>query len=248
MINKILVSQPRPANDKSPYYGLAENHDVEIVFRPFIKVVGISEKEFRAQRINILDYTAVVFTSRHSIDNYFQMAKLLRINIPETMKYFCVTETISLYIQKYVQYRKRKVFYGTSGKLVDLIPIMVKHKIEKYLIPVSDVHSNEVNSLLDASDLKYKECVLYRTVSNDFGKDETFDFDLVVLFSPTGVNTLVNDFPDIAERKVRIATFGPTTAQRAKEAGLNLVVEAPTAECPSMTAALQQYLKKEQEK
>ena len=243
MISKILVSQPKPASDKSPYYDLEKEHGVSVCFRPFIKVVGISEKEFRAQRVNILDYSAIVFTSRHSIDYFFQMAKIMRVNIPETMKYFCVTETISLYIQKYVQYRKRKVFYGSTGKLADLIPLMVKHKTEKYLLPVSDVHTNETNSLLDAKDLKYKECILYRTVSNDFEENETFDYDLVVLFSPTGVNTLVKDFPDISERKVKIATFGPATAARAKEENLNLVVEAPTPEFPSMTAALNQYLK-----
>lgn len=245
MISKILVSQPKPASDKSPYYDLAKQFEVDIVFRPFIKVIGISEKEFRAQRINILDYTAVVFTSRHSIDKFFQMAKLMRVTIPETMKYFCVTETISLYIQKYVQYRKRKVFFGNTGKLIDMVPLMAKHKTEKYLIPVSDVHTNEISTVLDAKDLNYKECVLYRTVSNDFEKDEPFDYDLVVLFSPTGVNTLVKDFPDIAEKKIGIATFGPATATRAKEEGLNLVVEAPTSACPSMTAALSQFLKKE---
>ncbi|MCQ2114286.1 MAG: uroporphyrinogen-III synthase [Bacteroidaceae bacterium] len=248
MIRKILVSQPKPASEKSPYYALAEQNKVEIVFRPFIKVVGITETEFRAQRINLLDYTAVVFTSRHSIDNYFKMAKASRINIPESMKYFCVTETISLYIQKYVQYRKRKIFFGTTGKLIDLIPLMVKHKTEKYLIPVSDVHSDDINKTFDAEGLHHKECVMYRTVSNNFSKGEVFDYDMVVLFSPTGVNTLISDFPDIAEKKIKIATFGPATAKTAEDAGLNLVVKAPSSEYPSMTAALQKYLEKEQTK
>ena len=139
MVKKILISQPKPASDKSPYYDIAEDFDVELVFRPFIKVEGISTREFRDQRVNIADYTAIVFTSRHAIDNFFKLAKETRVTIPEDLKYFCVTETIALYIQKYVQYRKRKVFFGTTGKIDDLLPAMVKHKNEKYLVPLSDV-------------------------------------------------------------------------------------------------------------
>lgn len=248
MIKKILVSQPQPTSEKSPYYTLAKQVGVEIVFRPFIKVVGVSEKEFRAQHVSLTDYSAIVFTSRHSIDNFFRIAQDLKVTIPETMKYFCVTETISLYIQKYVQYRKRKVFFGTTGKLADLIPLMVKHKGEKYLLPVSDVHSSDINSTLDERGLQYKECIMYRTISNNFTPDEVFDYDMVVLFSPTGVTTLTQNFPDIAEKKIKIATFGPATAKMAREAGLNLVVEAPSVEYPSMTSALQAFLKEEQKR
>ena len=150
MVKKILVSQPKPSSDKSPYYDIANDFGVDLVFRPFIKVEGLSSKEFRQQKISLLNYTAVVFTSRHAIDNYFKLAKEMRLEIPEDMKYFCVTETISLYIQKYVQYRKRKVFYGSTGKIADLVPTMVKHKTEKYLIPMSDVHDNSVKELLDS--------------------------------------------------------------------------------------------------
>ena len=150
MIKKILVSQPKPASDKSPYYDIANEFGVELVFRPFFKVEGITAKEFRQQKISILSQTAVVFTSRHAIDNYFKLAKEMRLTIPEDMKYFCVTETISLYIQKYVQYRKRKVFFGTTGKIDDLVPVMAKHKTEKYLIPLSDVHNDHVKKLLDS--------------------------------------------------------------------------------------------------
>ncbi|MDO4819034.1 MAG: uroporphyrinogen-III synthase [Prevotella sp.] len=248
MIKKILVSQPQPTSEKSPYYTLAQQTGVEIVFRPFIKVVGVSEKEFRAQHVSLTDYSAIVFTSRHSIDNFFRIAQNMKVTIPETMKYFCVTETISLYIQKYVQYRKRKVFFGTTGKLADLIPLMVKHKGEKYLLPVSDVHSSDINSTLDERGLQYKECIMYRTISNNFTPDEVFDYDMVVLFSPTGVTTLTQNFPDIAEKKIKIATFGPATAKMAREAGLNLVVEAPSVEYPSMTSALQAFLKEEQKR
>lgn len=142
MIKKILVSQPKPSSEKSPYFDIAEKCGVELVFRPFIKVEGLTPKEFRQQKINILSYTAIVFTSRHAIDNFFQLCKEMRVNIPEDMKYFCVTETIALYIQKYVQYRKRKVFFGSTGKIDDLLPTMAKHKTEKYLVPLSDVHND----------------------------------------------------------------------------------------------------------
>ena len=162
---------------------------MDLVFRPFIKVEGLSSKEFRQQKISLLNYTAVVFTSRHAIDNYFKLAKEMRLEIPEDMKYFCVTETISLYIQKYVQYRKRKVFYGSTGKIADLVPTMVKHKTEKYLIPMSDVHDNSVKELLDSKKLTHQECVMYRTVSNDFTEEESaaFDYDMAVFFSPSGI-------------------------------------------------------------
>ena len=184
MVRKILVSQPRPSSDKSPYFEMEKEYGVELVFRPFIKVEGLSSKDFRQQKISILNYTAVVFTSRHAIDNYFKLAKEMRLEIPETMKYFCVTETIALYIQKYVQYRKRKVFFGKTGKIDDLLPTMVKHKTEKYLIPMSDVHDDTVKKLLDAKKLNHTECVMYRTVSNDFTEEEVknFDYDMCIFF------------------------------------------------------------------
>lgn len=243
MIKKILVSQPQPANPKSPYAEMAEKYGVEFVFRPFIKVEGVSAKDFRAQRINILDYTAVVFTSRHAIDNYFNIAKEMRLTIPEDMKYFCITESIALYIQKYVQYRKRKVFFGQTGKIDDLLPSMVKHKNEKYLVPLSDVHSNDIANLLDSKKLTHTECFMYRTVSNDFGPDETFDYDMLVFFSPSGISSLQKNFPEFDQTEVAIATFGPATTKSAKEAGLRVDLEAPTPQCPSITMALDNYLK-----
>ncbi len=249
MIKKILVSQPKPTSEKSPYYDIAEKYGVELVFRPFIKVEGISAREFRQQKISILDHTAVVFTSRHAIDNFFKLAKELRVTIPEDMKYFCVTETISLYIQKYVQYRKRKVFFGTSGKMDDLLPIMAKHKAERYLVPLSDVHDDKVANMLDSKKLNHRECVMYRTVSNDFTEEEaaSFDYDMLVFFSPSGIDSLVKNFPNFSQGNVAIATFGPTTAKAAKAAGLTVAIEAPTAQYPSMTGALQHFLA-EQEK
>ena len=248
MIKKILVSQPKPSSEKSPYYDIASKYGVELVFRPFIKVEGITAKEFRAQKVNILDYTAVVFTSRHAIDNYFTLAKEMRITIPEDMKYFCVTETISLYIQKYVQYRKRKVFFGTTGKIDDLIPTMAKHKSEKYLVPMSDVHNDSVAKMLDAKKLVHRECVMYRTVSNDFTPEEVknFDYDMLIFFSHSGIESLTKNFPGFNQGEIAIATFGPATAKAVKDAGLRLDLEAPTEKYPSMTSALQHFLLEKQ--
>ena len=244
MIKKILVSQPKPSSAKSPYFDIAERFGVELVFRPFIKVESITAKEFRQQKVNILDHTAVVFTSRHAIDHFFTLAKELRVNIPEDMKYFCVTETIALYIQKYVQYRKRKVFFGSTGKIDDLLPSMVKHKTEKYLVPMSDVHNDAISNLLDSKKLQHHECVMYKTVSNDFTAEEvdSFDYDMLIFFSPSGIESLTKNFPDFKQDKVAVATFGPSTAKAAKDAGLHVDLEAPTEKYPSMTGALQHYL------
>ena len=245
MIKKILVSQPKPASEKSPYFDIADEFGVELVFRPFIKVEGLSAKEFRQQKISILNHTAIVFTSRHAIDNFFKLAKEMRITIPEDMKYFCVTEQIALYIQKYVQYRKRKVFFGQTGKIADLVPNMVKHKTEKYLIPMSNVHHDSVKLMLDAKKLQHTECVMYRTVSNEFTEEEikAFDYDMAVFFSPSGINAYTKVFPAEVLEKVAVATFGPTTAKTARDVGLRLDLEAPSKEFPSMTAALKDFLR-----
>ena len=241
-IKKILVSQPKPTSDKSPYYDIAEKYGVEIEFRPFIKVESLSAKEFRQQKVSILDHTAVVFTSRHAIDHFFTLCTELRVTIPETMKYFCTSEQIALYIQKYVQYRKRKVFFGATGKFVDLIPAIVKHANEKYFVPMSDVHNDEIKNALDAKKIKHTEAVLYRTVSNDFTADEMFDYDMLLFFSPQGIASLMKNFPNFDQKEIAIGCFGPATAKAVKDAGLRLDLEAPTVESPSMTAALDKFI------
>ena len=245
MIKKILVSQPKPTSEKSPYFDIAREYGVDLVFRPFIRVEGLTAKEFRQQKVNLLNFTAVVLTSRHAIDNYFSLAKEMRVTIPETMKYFCVTETIALYIQKYVQYRKRKVFYGTTGKITDLVPLMVKHKSERYLVPMSDIHNNSVRELLESKKLDFMECVMYRTVSDDFTPEEVeqFDYDMLIFFSPAGLNALMKNFPNFDQGDIRIAAFGPATAKEVDDRGLRLDLKAPTPEFPSMTGALRDYLK-----
>ena len=237
------MSQPKPASDKSPYYDIAKKYGVEVVFRPFIKVESVSAKEFRQQKVSVLDHTAVVFTSRHAIDHFFHLCEELRVTIPETMKYFCVTESIALYIQKYVQYRKRKVFFGATGKMEDLLPSMIKHKTERYLVPLSDVHNDEVKNLLDKAKLQHTEVVMYRTVSNDFAPDEPFDYDMLIFFSPVGVAALQKNFPDFKQGDIAIGCFGPATAKAARDAGFRLDVEAPTPAAPSMTGALEAFLK-----
>ncbi|MCR5534645.1 MAG: uroporphyrinogen-III synthase [Bacteroidaceae bacterium] len=244
MIKKILVSQPKPSSERSPYYDIAERMNVEIVFRPFIKVQGITPKEFRAQKISILDYTAVVFTSRHAIDHFFTLCKEMRVAIPEDMKYFCITETVALYIQKYVQYRKRKIFFGETGKIDDLVPLMAKHKTEKYFIPSSDVHTSQFGDMLDAKKLVHTEGIMYRTVSNDFQEGEPFDYDLLIFFSPSGIQALLKNFPDFKQDKISIGTFGPATAKAVQDAGLRLDFGAPSPEYPSITSALAAYVKK----
>ena len=242
-IKKVLVSQPMPASEKSPYFDLAEKFGVIIDFRPFIKVESLSAKEFRQQKVSILDHTAVIFTSRHAIDHFFNLCTELRVTIPETMQYFCVTEAVALYIQKYVQYRKRKIFFGATGKIEDLVPSIVKHKTEKYLVPMSDVHNDDVKNLLDKNNIQHTEAVMYRTVSNDFTSDEEFDYDMLVFFSPAGVTSLKKNFPDFDQKEIRIGTFGSTTAQAVRDAGLRLDLEAPTVQAPSMTAALDMFIK-----
>ncbi len=240
-VKKVLVSQPKPASDKSPYYEIAEKYGIQIDFRPFIKVEGLTAKEFRQSKIAISDFTAVIFTARTAIDHYFRLCEEMRIAIPDTMKYFCTTESIALYLQKYIVYRKRKIFHGTTGKLDDLVPFLLKHNKEKYLFAVSDVHKDDTN-VLDANNINYTKAIMYRTVSNDFGPDEPFDYDMLLFFSPSGIKSLLKNFPEFKQDEIQIGCFGTTTAQAVKDAGLRLDMEAPSVKAPSMTAALDLFL------
>ena len=242
MIKKILISQPAPVSDKSPYFELSEKYNVDLTFHPFIKVEGITAREFRAQKVQILEHSAIVFNSRHAIDHFFTLCKELRVALPEDMKYFGISETVVHYIQKYVQYRKRKVFFGTTGKWPELIDVMARHKTERYLIPLSDVHSDEVRQMLDARRLQHTECVMYRTVSNDYPKDKPFDFDMLVFFTPAGIASLQKNFPDFEQNDIKLACFGKATAKAITDAGLRVDLEAPTVDAPSMPRALDLYL------
>lgn len=247
-VKKILVSQPAPATEKSPYYDIAQKYGVEMIFRPFIKVEGLSAKDFRQQKINIADYTGIIFTSRVAVDNFFRLAEETRVTIPATLKYFCTTEAIALYLQKYIVYRKRKIFFGNTNKLDDpqLLQALTKNHKENMLMPVSDIHKETPDfEAIDKAGIKYTKAVMYRTVSNDFQPDEKLDYDLLLFFSPAGINSLIKNFPDFNQENnhVRIGAYGAATTDAARNAGIELAIAAPTPETPSMTAALEKYLK-----
>ena len=247
-IKKILVSQPRPESEKSPYFDIAQKHGVEIVFRPFIKVEGLSSREFRQQKINIADFTAVIFTAKIAVDRFFRLCEEMRITIPITMKYFCTSETIANYLQKYIVYRKRKIFASNTGRLSDLVPYLAKHKTEKFLWAVSDVNNGSESSLLESAKINFTRAALYRTVSNDFAPDEAFDYDMLVFFSPQGIDSLLKNFPDFKQDKIAIAALGPSTAKSVTDAGLRLDIQAPAPETPSMPAAIDRWLTTEKDK
>ena len=247
-IKKILVSQPRPESEKSPYFDIAQKHGVEIVFRPFIKVEGLSSREFRQQKINIADFTAVIFTAKIAVDSFFRLCEEMRITIAITMKYFCTSETIANYLQKYIVYRKRKIFASNTGRLSDLVPYLAKHKTEKFLWAVSDVNNGSESSLLESAKINFTRAALYRTVSNDFAPDEAFDYDMLVFFSPQGIDSLLKNFPDFKQDKIAIAALGPSTAKSVTDAGLRLDIQAPAPEAPSMPAAIDRWLTTEKDK
>ena len=247
-IKKILVSQPQPTTEKSPYFDISDKYNVKIDFRPFIKVEPIYAKEFRTQRISILDHTAIIFNARHGIDHFFRLCEEMRVTIPETMKYFCVSESVALYLQRYIHYRKRKVFYGASGKLTDLVVIMNKHAEEKYLFITSDVQNEETLSQLEKSKITYEKATMYKTVSNDFGPDEEFNYDMLIFFSPVGIASLLKNFPNFEQGEIVIGCFGATTAQAVHDAKLRLDIEVPSPGVTSMTMGIENFLKESNKK
>ncbi len=247
-IKNILVSQPKPASDKSPYFDLEKKYGVKINFRPFIKVEGVDAKDFRKQHVEILAHTAVIFTARTAIDHFFRLCEETRVNVPEDMKYFCMSEAVSLYLQKYIQYRKRKIFFPQTGLIDDLVQLIQKHSTEKYLLSVSDVNKDNLSNILEEKGIEYTKAIMYRTVSNDFTPEEPFNYDMLVFFSPNGIASLMKNFPDFQQGEIAIATLGVTTAQAVKDAGLRLDIEAPTPQAPSITAAMDAYLKESNKK
>jgi len=242
-IKKVVISQPEPQNEKSPYMELAQKYGLKIDFRPFIHVEGVTSKEFRQQKINILDHTAVIFTSKTAVDHFFRICEEVRVTVPETMKYFCITESVALYLQKYIVYRKRKIFYG-NNTFADLLEIMQKHKEEKYLLSLSDVHKPEIPKSLDKAKIKYTKAIFYKTVSSDLSDlRDDFPYEMIVFYSPNGIKSLHDNFPNFEQKEIVIGAFGASTAKAVKDAGLRLDVTAPTPTCPSMTHALDVFLK-----
>ncbi|MBI1267226.1 MAG: uroporphyrinogen-III synthase [Cryomorphaceae bacterium] len=240
-VRTILISQPKPATDKSPYYDLAKKHSLKIDFRPFIHVEPVSSQEFRQQRVNILEHGAVIFTSRNAVDHFFRMCQEMRLTVPDTMKYFCISESTAYYLQKYVVFRKRKIFHGTL-KFADLMDSIKKHKQEKFLLPSSDLLKPSIPQLLEDNKIEYSRATMYRTVCSDLSDLSDVFYDMLVFFSPSGIESLFKNFPDFEQNNTRIACFGPTTVQAAEEAGLKVNVSAPNPKAPSMTMAIENYI------
>lgn len=246
-VKSILVSQPKPETDRSPYFDLANNQKVKIDFRPFIHVEGIDAREFRKTKINILDHKAVIFTSRNAVDHFFRICEEMRIPVPDSMKYFCISESTAYYLQKYVVYRKRKIFHGRQS-FEDLIDVIKKHSNEKFLLPCSDIHKKDIAKVLEDNKIEYTKAILYRTVCSDLSDLKDVNYDVLVFFSPSGIKSLFKNFPEFTQNSTRIAVFGPTTAKAAEEAKLRIDVAAPMPEAPSMTMALENYIKKANKK
>jgi uroporphyrinogen-III synthase len=237
-----LVSQPKPEGEKSPYYDLAEKYKLKIDFRPFIHVEGIAAQEFRQQKVNIPEYTAIILTSKTAVDHFFRIAEEIRFEVPDTMKYFCISEAVALYLQKYVTYRKRKIFFGKQT-IEDLIDPVKKHKTEKFLLPCTDILRDKIPETLEAAKIPFTKAMLYRTVASDLSDLEDVYYDMLVFFSPGGIESLMKNFPDFKQNTTVIAAFGPTTANAVIKNNLRLDVHAPMPNAPSMTAAIEQFIK-----
>ncbi|MCH8903851.1 MAG: uroporphyrinogen-III synthase [Bacteroidetes bacterium] len=240
-ISNILISQPKPENEKSPYYQLKDRHKINIDFRPFIHVEGISAKDFRKSKIYIDEHSAVIFTSLNAVVNFFRICTEMRINMPQETKYFCMTEAIALYLQKYIEYRKRKVFFG-NGKLENLTDLLKKHKELRFLFPCSDIHKKDIPAFLESNKFNFSEAVIYKTVCSDLSDMNLDKYDMVVFFSPSGIRSLFQNFPDFEQNNTRIAAFGSATAKAVIDAGLRLDIKAPVQQAPSMTMALEKFL------
>lgn len=242
-VKTILVSQPKPASEKSPYFSLSEKYKLKIDFRPFVHIEGVSAKDFKAEKVDMTEFTAVILTSRNAVDHFFRVCEELKIAISSDWKYFCISESTALYLQKYITYRKRKVFIGKQI-FVDLLPLIIKHKEEHFLLPCSDMLKGSIPEKLDGNDIKYTKATLYKTVASDLSDLENVTYDMLVFFSPTGIHSLFKNFPEFKQNKTLIACYGPTTTKAAEDYGLVVNIPAPQPEAPSMTMAIEGYVKK----
>ena len=241
-VKSILVTLPKPDSDKSPYFDLAKKHNLKIDFRSFIHVEGVSSKDFRKEKVNLSDFTAVIFTSKNAVDHFFRMCEEMRHDVPADMKYFCISETIALYLQKYIQYRKRKIFFGKQTA-TDLADVLKKHATEKFLYPCSDVAAEETQKFLHDNGYDFKPAVLFHTVCSDLSDLAEVFYDVIAFFSPSSIHSLFINFPDFQQNDTRIAAFGVSTHKAAVEHNLILDIPAPTPQAPSMTMAIEQYIK-----
>lgn len=241
-VKTILVSQPEPKIENSPYFDLSEKQKVKIDFRPFIHVEGVSTKEIRQQKVDLTKYTAIILTSRNAVDHFFRVADEMRFKVPDTMKYFCQSEAVAFYLQKYVVYRKRKIYVG-QRTFTELSPLIKKYKDEKFLLPTTDKLKPEVPDTLNALGIDWKEAIFYKTVISDLSDLADVYYDVLVFFSPSGIDSLFHNFPDFKQNNTRIAVFGNTTIKAVEEKGLRVDIAAPTPETPSMTMALEKYIK-----
>ncbi|MFN5844996.1 MAG: uroporphyrinogen-III synthase [Flavobacteriia bacterium] len=246
-IKTILVSQPKPDGDKSPYYDLADKYKLKIDFRPFIHVEGISAQEFRQQKVTIPEHTAIIFTSKTAVDHFFRICEEIRFEVPDTMKYFCISEAVAYYLQKYVTYRKRKIFFGKQS-IEDLVEVMKKHKAEKFLLPCTDILRDKIPITLEEFKFNFTKAILYKTVASDLSDLEDVYYDMLVFFSPGGIESLFKNFPDFKQNDTKIAAFGPTTANAVVKHNLRLDVHAPQPNAPSMTGAIELFVKEQLKK
>ena len=241
-INTILVSQPKPENNKSPFFALEAKHNIKVDFRSFIHIEGVDLKGFRDQRLNLPDFTAIILTSRKAVDNFFRICKESKYNVPDTLKYFCISEAVALYLQKHVVYRKRKIFHGRQ-KFIELMELIKKHKSETFLLPSSDILKDIIPTSLEEAGINYTRAILYKTVISDLSDLENVTYDCLVFYSPAGIESLFKNFPDFKQKSTRIAVFGDFTKKAAENAGLNVDIGAPAPNAPSMTGAIEIYLK-----
>ena len=240
-VKTILVSQPEPKVENSPYFELEEKQKVKIDFIPFIHVEGVSSKEVRQQKVDLTKYSAIILPSRNAVDHFFRIAEELRFKVPDTLKYFCLSEAVAYYLQKYVVYRKRKIYVG-KRTFADLSPLIKKYKNEKFLLPSSDMLKPDVPKTLDKLGVEWKQATFYKTVVSDLSNLRDVTYDILVFFSPSGIKSLFENFPDFEQNETKIAVFGNTTIKAAKEHGLTVNIKAPTPDTPSMTMALQKYI------
>lgn len=240
-VKTILISQPKPATEKSPYYDLADKYSLTIDFRSFIHVEAVEAQEFRQQRVSILEHSAVIFTSRNAVDHFFRMCKEMRVTVPDSMKYFCISESTALYLQKYVVYRKRKIFHGQI-RFAELIDSIKKHKQEKFLLPCSDLLKPSIPTLLEDNNITYSKAMMYRTVCSDLSDLSDVKYDMLVFFSPSGIESLYKNFPDFEQNSTKIAAFGPTTVKAVEDKGLTVNISAPNPKAPSMSMAIENHI------